>query len=61
MKLLDTRATSEKTGVPEATLRWWRHVGEGPRSFTLGKRMVRYAEEDVERWLEEQYAKAGAR
>jgi hypothetical protein len=27
--------------VPEATLRYWRHLGEGPHSFRIG-RTVRY-------------------
>ncbi|MFT4010697.1 MAG: hypothetical protein QM655_11725 [Nocardioidaceae bacterium] len=27
--------------VPEATMRYWRHCGTGPRSFTIG-RSVRY-------------------
>ncbi|OIJ35464.1 hypothetical protein BK826_08055 [Rothia kristinae] len=33
------------------TLRWWRHVGEGPKSFTLGRR-VYYDAEELQAWIE---------
>jgi len=39
--------------VPEATLRYWRHLGTGPHSFRVG-RSVRYWRNDVVHWLEEQ-------
>ena len=39
--------------APVATLRYWRHVGTGPRSFRLGKRVV-YKAEDVRAWIDEQ-------
>lgn len=46
--------------VSPHTLRWWKHrgLGEGPRSFNIGRR-VAYRESDVQAWLDEQYA-AGA-
>ena len=31
---------SERTGVPVATLRYWRHIGEGPPTFRLGKHVA---------------------
>lgn len=37
--------------VPEATLRYWRHLGEGPHSFRIG-RTVRYWRSEVFAWLE---------
>lgn len=43
-------------GIPEATWLWWRHRGEGPRSFKLG-RTVFYDETDVAGWVEAQKAK----
>ena len=52
---LTTDEVHERTGVPVPTLRWWRHIGTGPRSFKIGRRVV-YRTEDVETWLEEQYA-----
>ncbi len=39
--------------VPEATLRYWRHLGAGPRSFKIG-RHVRYWRADLTLWLAEQ-------
>jgi hypothetical protein len=42
--------------TPE-TVRYWRNVGKGPRSFKLGRRVL-YAIEDVEAW--EREAREGA-
>ena len=53
MRLPDVAAL---TGVAEATLRFWRHTGTGPPSARLGRRVV-YREEDVTRWIDEQFAK----
>ena len=39
---------------PLSTLRYWRHIGYGPRSFKIGGRVV-YKLEDIERWLEQAY------
>ena len=39
--------------VPEGTLRYWRHLGCGPKSFKVG-RHVRYWRTDVVLWLTEQ-------
>ena len=39
--------------VPEGTLRYWRHLGCGPRSFKIG-RHVRYWRADLILWLSEQ-------
>jgi len=44
---------SELIRVPVATLRYYRHLGCGPRSFKVG-RTVRYWRSDVYQWLEEQ-------
>lgn len=48
---------SSATRIPEATLRWLRHMSRGPRSFKVGRRVV-YKRADVEAWLEEQYQQA---
>lgn len=39
--------------TPAATLRYWRHLGTGPRSFRVG-RGVRYWQHDVLAWLQDQ-------
>jgi predicted DNA-binding transcriptional regulator AlpA len=39
--------------APVATLRYWRHLGTGPRSFRIG-RGVRYWRTEVNAWLQRQ-------
>jgi predicted DNA-binding transcriptional regulator AlpA len=39
--------------TPIATLRYWRHLGTGPRGFRLGRRVM-FRREDLERWLTDQ-------
>lgn len=58
-ELLDITEASEMTRVPVATLRYWRHMGTGPESFKLGRRVM-YRTSDVRAWIEEQYAAARA-
>lgn len=62
MRVLKIPQVSEKTNIPPATLRYWRHMGTGPKSFKIGGR-VAYLESDVDAWLAEQYAvaKGGSR
>lgn len=50
-QLLRTAEVSAQTGTPVSTLRWWRHVGEGPPSFSLGKRIVVYSADQLELWI----------
>jgi excisionase family DNA binding protein len=44
---------SEMLGVPIETLYGWRHRGEGPIGYRIG-RHVRYRRAAVEEWLETQ-------
>ena len=46
--------------APVATLRYWRHLGTGPRSFRLGRRIC-YRHSDVLIWIEEHYNNDGHR
>lgn len=55
--VMGTKAAANRLGVAEGTLRYWRHVGAGPRSFRLGGRMVKYRVADLDAWLDEQYAR----
>lgn len=50
---LSTNQVSQETGIPTATLRYWRHADQGPASFALGKRIV-YRRVEIERWIAEQ-------
>jgi hypothetical protein len=51
-----TKELVQEHGIPEGTWRWWRHRGEGPRSFKLG-RTVFYDEVDVAAWVAAEKAK----
>jgi predicted DNA-binding transcriptional regulator AlpA len=60
-EILLIEEVSELTRLPLATLRFYRHRGDGgPKSFKLGNR-VAYKRSDVEQWIEAQYsAQTGA-
>ncbi|MFQ1002265.1 helix-turn-helix transcriptional regulator [Modestobacter sp. SSW1-42] len=51
--LLTITEAAELLRAPVATLRYWRHLGTGPRSFRLGRRVL-YRYDDVQTWVEEQ-------
>lgn len=49
-----TEDVAALAGVNPATVRWWRHVGRGPRGFRLaGSKRTYYARADVLAWLAE--------
>jgi excisionase family DNA binding protein len=52
-RLLTITDLSEMLGVPVDTLYGWRHRGEGPAGYRIG-RHVRYRRAVVEAWLDTQ-------
>lgn len=50
-----TSEVAQLLRVPEATCRYWRHVGEGPKSFKVGRRVL-YDAAGVRAWLAEAQA-----
>jgi predicted DNA-binding transcriptional regulator AlpA len=52
-ELLTLHEVAELLRVPDATLRYWRYLGTGPRSFRVG-RGVRYWRGEVHSWLRSQ-------
>ena len=48
--LLTTAEVARLTRSPLSTVRYWRHCGQGPRSFRLGKRVV-YRRTEVLAWI----------
>jgi hypothetical protein len=53
---LTTQQASDWLGLPEATLRWYRHKADrGPRSYSLGSRIF-YDLADLQQWVESQKA-----
>lgn len=59
-RLMTLKAAAERIGVPEATLRYWRHIGQGPRGAKLGRRVM-FRVEDVDAWIEQQFRAEAAR
>jgi excisionase family DNA binding protein len=55
---LTVEEVATMTRLSPSTIRWYRQVGKGPRSFKLGRR-VAFRRADVEAWIEQQYAAAG--
>lgn len=52
-RYMTTAEVAELVRAPAETVRYWRHVGKGPKSFKVpGGRRVLYSVEDVEAWLE---------
>jgi excisionase family DNA binding protein len=52
---MTTDEVAELTRIPEATLRYYRYLGTGPRSYKLGRKVL-YDRADVEKWIAEQKA-----
>ena len=52
-RLMSLADLSELLGVPVGTLYGWRHKGEGPPGYRIG-RHVRYRRSAVEAWIEAQ-------
>jgi len=55
--LLTISEAAELLRAPVATLRYWRHLGTGPRSFRLGRRVL-YRRDDLQAWVEEQLGRS---
>jgi DNA-binding transcriptional MerR regulator len=53
-QLLTLSQVAEMLNVPAATLRYWRHIGDGPPSARLGRRVM-YRESDVTAWVTAQF------
>lgn len=52
--LMTTKQVAELTGVPEGSLKYFRHRGYGgPKSFALTPRAIRYSRESVLDWINE--------
>ena len=57
-ELLTIAEAAQLLRAPVATLRYWRHLGTGPHSFRLGRRVV-YRREDLRAWIDRQHADGG--
>ncbi|MFF2085447.1 helix-turn-helix transcriptional regulator [Nocardia sp. NPDC058176] len=52
-ELADEHGDYGEYGFTVGTLRYWRHIGYGPASFALGRRVF-YRRTDVEKWITEE-------
>lgn len=51
-ELLTTAEVAALARAPISTVRYWRHIGFGPVSFRLGRRVL-YRRCNVSQWLED--------
>lgn len=51
-RLLTGKDLETATGIPEATWRWWRAQGKGPRAIKFGRNRTYYDPADVRQWLD---------
>lgn len=58
-KFLTTQEVADLFRRPPATIRYWRHVGTGPRGIRVGRRVL-YDALDVEMWVDQQRKAQGA-
>jgi DNA-binding transcriptional MerR regulator len=54
-RYLTTAELAERFRTSAETIRYWRHIGKGPRSFKPGRRVL-YLEQDVEAFEAERRA-----
>jgi excisionase family DNA binding protein len=55
--LLTITEAAELLRAPVATLRYWRHLRTGPRSFRLGRRVL-YRRDDLTAWIDDQHRRS---
>lgn len=48
---MTTEEVADLLRTATETVRYWRHIGTGPRSFKIGRRVL-YARADVEAFIE---------
>ncbi|MGD0567043.1 MAG: helix-turn-helix domain-containing protein [Candidatus Sulfotelmatobacter sp.] len=51
-EIFTTPQAARYLGVSEATLRFWRANGEGPKYFRAGDRLIRYRRVDLDKYIE---------
>jgi excisionase family DNA binding protein len=56
--LLTITEAAEVLRIPVATLRYWRHLGTGPTSFRLGRRVL-YRRDDLHEWITAAHGDSG--
>ena len=49
---MTTREVADLLRTPPETIRYWRHLGTGPKSFKVGRRVL-YDRQDVDAFIEQ--------
>jgi hypothetical protein len=52
VEFMTTAEVAELCRTSPESVRWWRHVGTGPKSFRVGRRVL-YDTKEVRGWLEQ--------
>jgi excisionase family DNA binding protein len=52
-RLLTTAEVAELVRAPQSTVRYWRHIRQGPPWGKVGRRVL-YRESDVAAWIDQQ-------
>lgn len=55
--LLTIAEAAQLLRAPVATLRYWRHLGTGPTSFRVGRRVL-YRRADLDAWINDAWINA---
>jgi excisionase family DNA binding protein len=55
VRLLTTEEVAERFRTSPSTVRYWRHIGNGPAGFRVGRRVL-YDEAECDRWWETKVA-----
>ena len=53
-RLLSPLEVAEQLGVAPTTLRFWRDRSEGPPAIRVGKKLWKYRQDALEKWLDRQ-------
>lgn len=53
-KFMSYADVARECSVPESTVRYWVHMGQGPPSYKLGRHR-RFRRSDVEAWIAERF------
>ena len=58
-ELLTISEAADLLRAPVATLRYWRHLGTGPTSFRIGRRVLS-RRDDLQAWVDAQRGRSTA-
>lgn len=57
--LMTLEEVAQRTNTPANTVRYWRHLGQGPKFARIGRRLMA-RRSDVEAWIDAQFEEASS-